>query len=39
MRAAWPISAPWDGFEAAPEPFLHNFLRQDELTPELDVTS
>jgi hypothetical protein len=24
---------------AAPEPFLRNFLRQDELTPELDVTT
>ena len=30
---------PWDGFVAAPEPFLHNFLRQDELIPELDVTT
>src|SRR5579872_2192156 len=30
---------PWDGFVAAPQPFLRNFLRQDELTPELDVTS
>jgi phospholipid/cholesterol/gamma-HCH transport system ATP-binding protein len=30
---------PWAGFVAAPEPFLRNFLRQDELTPELDVTS
>ena len=30
---------PWAGFEAAPEPFLRNFLRQDELIPELDVTS
>jgi phospholipid/cholesterol/gamma-HCH transport system ATP-binding protein len=30
---------PWDGFVAAPEPFLRNFLRQDELIPELDVTS
>jgi phospholipid/cholesterol/gamma-HCH transport system ATP-binding protein len=29
---------PWDGFTAAPEPFLRNFLRQDELIPELDVT-
>jgi phospholipid/cholesterol/gamma-HCH transport system ATP-binding protein len=29
----------WDGFVAAPEPFLRNFLRQDELIPELDVTS
>jgi len=29
----------WAGFVAAPEPFLRNFLRQDELTPELDVTS
>jgi phospholipid/cholesterol/gamma-HCH transport system ATP-binding protein len=30
---------PWAGFVAAPEPFLRNFLRQDELTPALDVTS
>ena len=30
---------PWAGFEAAPQPFLRNFLRQDELIPELDVTS
>jgi phospholipid/cholesterol/gamma-HCH transport system ATP-binding protein len=30
---------PWDGFVAAPEPFLRNFLRQDELIPELDVTA
>src|SRR6202140_164101 len=30
---------PWAGFEAAPEPFLHNFLRQDQLIPALDVTS
>jgi phospholipid/cholesterol/gamma-HCH transport system ATP-binding protein len=30
---------PWAGFVAAPEPFLQNFLRQDELTPALDVTS
>jgi phospholipid/cholesterol/gamma-HCH transport system ATP-binding protein len=30
---------PWDGFVAAPEPFLRNFLRQDELIPELDVTT
>jgi phospholipid/cholesterol/gamma-HCH transport system ATP-binding protein len=29
---------PWAGFVAAPEPFLRNFLRQDELTPALDVT-
>jgi phospholipid/cholesterol/gamma-HCH transport system ATP-binding protein len=29
----------WDGFVAAPEPFLRNFLRQDELIPELDVTT
>ena len=29
----------WAGFEAAPEPFLRNFLRQDELIPQLDVTS
>jgi len=28
---------PWAGFEAAPEPFLHNFLRQDQLIPALDV--
>jgi ABC-type transporter Mla maintaining outer membrane lipid asymmetry ATPase subunit MlaF len=30
---------PWAGFVAAPEPFLRNFIRQDELTPELDVTT
>ena len=30
---------PWAGFVAAPEPFLRNFLRQDELIPELDVTT
>jgi phospholipid/cholesterol/gamma-HCH transport system ATP-binding protein len=30
---------PWAGFVAAPEPYLRNFLRQDELTPELDVTT
>ena len=30
---------PWDGFVAAPEAYLRNFLRQDELIPELDVTS
>src|SRR5579863_7725236 len=30
---------PWDGFVAAPQPFLRNFLRQDELIPELDVTT
>jgi phospholipid/cholesterol/gamma-HCH transport system ATP-binding protein len=30
---------PWAGFVAAPEPFLRNFVRQDELAPELDVTS
>jgi phospholipid/cholesterol/gamma-HCH transport system ATP-binding protein len=30
---------PWAGFVAAPEPFLRNFLRQDELTPALDVTT
>jgi phospholipid/cholesterol/gamma-HCH transport system ATP-binding protein len=30
---------PWSGFEAAPESFLRNFRRQDELIPELDVTS
>jgi phospholipid/cholesterol/gamma-HCH transport system ATP-binding protein len=28
----------WAGFVAAPEQFLRNFLRQDELIPELDVT-
>ncbi|HVA94965.1 MAG TPA: ATP-binding cassette domain-containing protein [Candidatus Dormibacteraeota bacterium] len=28
---------PWAGFEAAPEPFLRNFRRQDELIPELDM--
>jgi phospholipid/cholesterol/gamma-HCH transport system ATP-binding protein len=30
---------PWAGFVAAPEPFLRNFLRQDELIPALDVTT
>jgi phospholipid/cholesterol/gamma-HCH transport system ATP-binding protein len=30
---------PWAGFVAAPEPYLRNFIRQDGLTPELDVTS
>jgi len=30
---------PWAGFVAAPEPFLRNFIRQDELIPELDVTT
>src|SRR5690348_10581900 len=30
---------PWAGFESAPEPFIQNFRRQDELIPELDVTS
>lgn len=30
---------PWEDFEAAPEPFLRNFRRQDELIPALDVTS
>ena len=30
---------PWAGFVAAPEPYLRNFLRQDELVPELDVTT
>ncbi len=30
---------PWAGFEAAPEPFLQNFRRQDELIPALDVTA
>jgi phospholipid/cholesterol/gamma-HCH transport system ATP-binding protein len=29
----------WAGFEAAPEPFIQNFRRQDELIPALDVTS
>jgi phospholipid/cholesterol/gamma-HCH transport system ATP-binding protein len=29
----------WAGFVSAPEPYLRNFLRQDELIPELDVTS
>jgi len=28
---------PWAGFETAPEPFLNNFLRQDQLIPALDV--
>ena len=30
---------PWAGFENAPEPFLRNFRRQDELIPALDVIS
>jgi phospholipid/cholesterol/gamma-HCH transport system ATP-binding protein len=30
---------PWAGFEAAKEPFIRNFCRQDELIPALDVTS
>jgi phospholipid/cholesterol/gamma-HCH transport system ATP-binding protein len=30
---------PWGGFEAAPERFIQNFRRQDEMIPELDVTS
>jgi phospholipid/cholesterol/gamma-HCH transport system ATP-binding protein len=30
---------PWAGFESAPEPFIQNFCRQDELIPELDVIS
>jgi phospholipid/cholesterol/gamma-HCH transport system ATP-binding protein len=30
---------PWAGFEASTEPFLRNFLLQDELIPELDVTA
>lgn len=29
----------WAGFESAPEPFLRNFRKQDELIPALDVTS
>ena len=29
---------PWAGFESASEPFLHNFLRQDQLIPALDET-
>jgi len=29
----------WAGFEAAHEPFIQNFRRQDELIPALDVTS
>ncbi len=29
---------PWAGFESATEPFLHNFLRQDQLIPALDET-
>src|SRR5665213_794609 len=28
---------PWAGFEASTEPFLRNFLLQDELIPELDI--
>jgi phospholipid/cholesterol/gamma-HCH transport system ATP-binding protein len=30
---------PWAGFEAAPDPFLRNFRRLDELVPALDVTA
>ncbi len=30
---------PWAGFESAPEPFLRNFRRQDQLVPALDVTA
>jgi phospholipid/cholesterol/gamma-HCH transport system ATP-binding protein len=30
---------PWEGFEATTEPFLQNFLRQDDLIPQLDVTA
>jgi len=30
---------PWAEFEASPEPFLHNFIRQDQLIPALDVIS
>jgi len=30
---------PWAGFESAPEPFIQNFRRQDELIPALDVTT
>lgn len=30
---------PWAGFEASTDPFLRNFLLQDELIPELDVTA
>jgi phospholipid/cholesterol/gamma-HCH transport system ATP-binding protein len=30
---------PWAGFEASPEPFLSNFIRQDRLIPALDVIS
>ena len=29
----------WAGFETAPEPFIQNFRRQDELIPALDVTA
>jgi ABC-type transporter Mla maintaining outer membrane lipid asymmetry ATPase subunit MlaF len=28
----------WSEFEAAPDPLLQNFRRQDELIPALDVT-
>jgi phospholipid/cholesterol/gamma-HCH transport system ATP-binding protein len=30
---------PWVGFEAAPDPFLRNFRKLDELIPALDVTA
>jgi phospholipid/cholesterol/gamma-HCH transport system ATP-binding protein len=29
---------PWSEFEASTDPFLHNFLKQDELIPALDAT-
>jgi phospholipid/cholesterol/gamma-HCH transport system ATP-binding protein len=29
---------PWEGFENSSDPFLHNFRKQDELIPALDVT-
>jgi phospholipid/cholesterol/gamma-HCH transport system ATP-binding protein len=30
---------PWRGFEAAREPFLHNFFIEDQLIPKLDVST
>ena len=32
------VFAPWDEFENSQDPFLRNFLLQDELIPALDVT-
>jgi ABC-type transporter Mla maintaining outer membrane lipid asymmetry ATPase subunit MlaF len=32
------VFSSWKEFENAKDPFLHNFLLQDELIPALDVT-